>query len=100
MYNTRPDPMMLRLIAPAERPLLGNSHTFLLSNSHSTGGSTVPLVKVKAKYQVTLPASVREKAGLAVGDRLEASLDGGGRSSSHRRASSTGNWRWRSRSRT
>lgn len=36
----------------------------------------MPLVKVKAKYQVTLPASVREKAGLAVGDLLEASLEG------------------------
>jgi len=36
----------------------------------------VPLVKVKEKYQVTLPASVRKKAGLAVGDLLEASLDG------------------------
>lgn len=37
----------------------------------------MPLVKVKAKYQVTLPASVREKAGLAIGDLLEASLEGG-----------------------
>ena len=34
------------------------------------------LVKVKEKYQVTLPASVRKKAGLAVGDLLEASLEG------------------------
>jgi AbrB family looped-hinge helix DNA binding protein len=32
------------------------------------------LVKVKEKYQVTLPASVRKKAGLAVGDILEAEL--------------------------
>lgn len=40
------------------------------------GGLTVPLVKVKAKYQVTLPASLREKAGLAVGDLLEVSLEG------------------------
>lgn len=36
----------------------------------------MPLVKVKAKYQVTLPVSVREKAGLAVGDLLEASIEG------------------------
>jgi AbrB family looped-hinge helix DNA binding protein len=34
------------------------------------------LVKVKAKYQVTLPVSVREKVGLAVGDLLEASFEG------------------------
>jgi len=36
----------------------------------------VPLVKVKEKYQVTLPASVRRKAGLAVGDLLEANVEG------------------------
>lgn len=34
------------------------------------------LVKVKAKYQVTLPASVRQKAGVAVGDLLEARVEG------------------------
>ncbi len=36
----------------------------------------MPLVKVKEKYQVTLPASVRQKAGLAVGDLLEATVEG------------------------
>ena len=36
----------------------------------------VPLVKVKDKYQVTLPASLRRKAGLAVGDLLEAAVEG------------------------
>ena len=36
----------------------------------------MPLVKVKEKYQVTLPASVREKAGVAVGDLLEAKVQG------------------------
>ena len=36
----------------------------------------MPLVKVKEKYQVTLPASVRQKAGLAVGDLLEAAVEG------------------------
>lgn len=36
----------------------------------------MPLVKVKEKYQVTLPASVRRKAGLTVGDLLEASVQG------------------------
>jgi looped-hinge helix DNA binding domain, AbrB family len=36
----------------------------------------VPLVRVKAKYQVTLPTSVREKAGLDVGDLLEATVEG------------------------
>jgi AbrB family looped-hinge helix DNA binding protein len=34
------------------------------------------LVRVKEKYQVTLPASVRRKAGLAVGDLLEANAEG------------------------
>jgi len=36
----------------------------------------VPLVKVKGKYQVTLPASVGKKAGVAVGDLLEAQVRG------------------------
>ena len=40
------------------------------------GGFAVTLVKVKEKYQVTLPASVRRKAGLAVGDLLEAKVQG------------------------
>ena len=40
------------------------------------GGSAVPLVKIKEKYQVTLPASVRRKVGLTVGDLLEASVEG------------------------
>jgi AbrB family looped-hinge helix DNA binding protein len=40
------------------------------------GGPAVPLVKIKEKYQVTLPASIRRKAGLAVGDLLEASVEG------------------------
>jgi len=40
------------------------------------GGPAVPLVKVKEKYQVTLPASVRQKAKVAVGDLLEATVEG------------------------
>jgi len=36
----------------------------------------VPLVKVKEKFQVTLPTSVRQKAGVAVGDLLEAQVQG------------------------
>ncbi len=36
----------------------------------------MPLVKVKEKYQVPLPASVRRKVGLAVGDLLEANVEG------------------------
>ncbi len=36
----------------------------------------MPLVKVKEKYQVTLPASLRKKTGLAVGDLLEARVRG------------------------
>ena len=42
----------------------------------SNGESAMPLVKIKEKYQVTLPASVRQKAGLAVGDLLEATVQG------------------------
>jgi len=37
------------------------------------------LVKVKANGQVTLPSALRERAGLNVGDLLEAKLDEGGR---------------------
>lgn len=36
----------------------------------------MPLVKVKEKYQVTLPASVRRQARVAVGDLLEARVRG------------------------
>ena len=36
----------------------------------------MPLVKVKEKFQVTLPTSVRQKAGVAVGDLLEAQVQG------------------------
>ena len=34
------------------------------------------LVKVREKYQVTLPAEVRRKIGLAVGDLLEIEVEG------------------------
>lgn len=34
------------------------------------------LVKIKEKYQVTLPAALREKAGLEVGDLLDAKVEG------------------------
>ena len=34
------------------------------------------LVTVKTKYQVTLPTAVRKQAGLAVGDILEAKVEG------------------------
>ena len=36
----------------------------------------MPLVKIKEKYQVTLPASVRAKVGVGVGDLLEAEVKG------------------------
>jgi AbrB family looped-hinge helix DNA binding protein len=32
------------------------------------------IIKVREKYQVTLPARVRRKAGIAVGDLLEATV--------------------------
>ena len=34
------------------------------------------LVKIKEKYQVTLPAALRQKAGLEVGDLLDAKVEG------------------------
>lgn len=36
----------------------------------------MPLVTVKTKYQVTLPTAVRKQAGVAVGDLLEATVEG------------------------
>ena len=36
----------------------------------------MPLVKVKEKFQVTLPSAVRKKAGVDVGDLLEAAVQG------------------------
>ncbi len=35
------------------------------------------LVKIKPKYQVLIPPAVREKAGVAVGDLLEANVEHG-----------------------
>ena len=37
------------------------------------------LVRVKTNGQVTIPTRLRERAGLSVGDLLEAQLDEGGR---------------------
>ena len=37
----------------------------------------MPLVKVKTKYQVTLPTSVSHRVGLKVGDLLEAKVERG-----------------------
>lgn len=34
------------------------------------------LVTVKTKYQVTLPTSIRKRAGISVGDFLEANVEG------------------------
>ena len=34
------------------------------------------LVKVKTKYQVTLPIAIRDKAGVSVGDLMEATVEG------------------------
>ncbi len=35
----------------------------------------MPLVKVKEKFQVTIPASIRQQLGLKVGDVLEAEVE-------------------------
>ncbi len=39
--------------------------------------TTMPHVRVKQKYQVTIPASVREEIGLHEGDTLEARVEDG-----------------------
>ena len=39
------------------------------------GVLTLPLVKVKDKFQITLPVELREALHLAVGDLLEATLE-------------------------
>lgn len=36
----------------------------------------MPLVKIKEKYQVTIPSEIREKLPLNVGDVLEAEVEG------------------------
>lgn len=36
----------------------------------------MPLIKVKDKFQITIPAEVREEMRLAVGDLLEATVSG------------------------
>ena len=38
---------------------------------------TMPLVKIKTKYQITLPTNLRVEAGLEVGDLLEAKVEKG-----------------------
>ena len=35
------------------------------------------LVTVKTKFQIVIPRSIREKAGVDIGDLLEAKLEGG-----------------------
>lgn len=37
----------------------------------------MPIVKVKGKYQVTLPSSIRDQVGIAVGDILDATVEKG-----------------------
>src|SRR6266852_6023493 len=41
----------------------------------SRGELTLPLVKVKEKFQVTIPTELREALHLAVGDLLEATVE-------------------------
>src|ERR687884_1430494 len=41
----------------------------------SQGESTLPLVRVKEKFQVTIPTELREVLHLAVGDILEATIE-------------------------
>jgi AbrB family looped-hinge helix DNA binding protein len=41
----------------------------------SKGALTLPLVKVKEKFQVTIPTELREALHLTVGDLLEATIE-------------------------
>jgi AbrB family looped-hinge helix DNA binding protein len=41
------------------------------------GGSHMPLVTIKTKFQVTIPQEVREELGLSKGDLLEAKVVNG-----------------------
>ena len=41
---------------------------------HHQGVLALPLVKVKEKFQITLPAELREALHLDVGDLLEATI--------------------------
>jgi bifunctional DNA-binding transcriptional regulator/antitoxin component of YhaV-PrlF toxin-antitoxin module len=43
----------------------------------ASGGDKVPLVRIKTKFQVTLPNDVRKRAGVRVGDFLEAKVERG-----------------------
>jgi len=43
---------------------------------HHQGVLTLPLVKVKEKFQITLPVELRKVLHLAVGDLLEATIQG------------------------
>lgn len=51
-------------------------HIFSWFSHFLTEEFTVALVKVKEKYQVTLPADIRKKADVNVGDLLEAKVQG------------------------
>jgi len=41
---------------------------------HHQGALALPIVKIKEKFQITLPAELREALHLAVGDLLEATI--------------------------
>ena len=52
---------------------IGKSNSLTMIN---TGGVAVPLVKNKGKGQMTLPAKIRERHGLDVGDHVEVQEEG------------------------
>jgi AbrB family looped-hinge helix DNA binding protein len=51
-------------------------YTFSLSNMKHQGDENMPLVKVKEKFQVTIPTALRKAVRLSVGDLLEAEAKG------------------------
>jgi AbrB family looped-hinge helix DNA binding protein len=61
------DPQLPRILKAGYKFL-----TFVLSME----GLHMSLVKVKEKFQVTLPAAIRQKVGVDVGDLLEATVQG------------------------
>ncbi len=80
-YSSAP---VLRLLIEVSSDLIDNFRTsamlelsFLTFKPMSHRGVlTLPFVKVKGKFQITLPTELREKLRLGVGDILEATLNG------------------------
>ena len=71
----RPSTNSRSLTDPRLPPILKGGYKFL-TFFLSMEELHMPLVKVKEKFQVTLPAAIRQKVGVDVGDLLEATVQG------------------------